>query len=245
MILCSVVPNPPPLKDILPLNEVRLGAWKLELEGIVSFYSPGPKSYELTFEDKNGTLHYLLKCKGLSLAQTLIERANQKDAFKRLVLESLKPIKTHYESDDESSQNTISVSSTNPQLVVYQHRISIDPQTFLPKNIELFKQVNVIGPQSVLNIADHIEFNDQKVRQKTRKTLIDKPPQWENEYCQRFDNDMLVIQSDNSEVKRLRTEETIDTYEILNTSGLLPAYPFGFDLETSVNLPVEHLSLKP
>ena len=248
MMLCKVDINASPLESILPINEVRLGAWKYETKGIVSFYSPGPKSYEMVFENDNGQLEKVIKCKGFSLCQDLIERCDQKDSFKRLVYDSLHPLDVR----DDNSESDVNESSLKdgsvfkpPKMFMYQNRINIDSKTFSPKHFEMFKQLNVIGPQSVLNIADYVEFNLSKTIQKKRASVICRPPKWENVQCENFDTLDTLVRNESHELQAPFTDDTIQLYSVTKTSGLVPAYPFGYDLNSAKPLPFEKLALKP
>ena len=251
MILCSIATDVSPLESVLPINSQRLGAWKIEIPRIVSFYSPGPKSYEMTVENEHGELSYIIKCKGLSLVKPFIERSNQKDAFKRLVYDSLHPLDPQELSDEESESglnvatNQEGLNLTRPKMFMYQNRINIDTHTFLPKHIEMFKQINVIGPQSVLNVSDYVDFDLSKVEPKNRAFLVHQPPKWFNTYCETFDPHHELTRAASHELKAPICDETIHLYSVKRTAGIVPAYPFGYDFASSPTLPFERLSLNP
>ena len=251
MILCNIATDVPPLESVLKINSQRLGAWKIEIDGIISFYSPGPKSYEMTVENERGELSYIIKCKGLSLVKPLIERSNQKDAFKRLVYDSLRPLDPQ-DTFDENSESDLNVDSnqegavhTRPKMFMYQNRINIDSCTFLPKHIEMFKQINIIGPQSVLNVHDYVQFDFSESRSKNRASLVHRPPHWSNTYCELFDPLQTLTRIETNELKVPLCDETIQLYSVKKTAGLVPAFPFGYDFASSHALPFEKLSLNP
>ena len=240
--MCSVIRNPPPLESVLPINEVKLGAWNKEVEGILSFYSPMPKSYEMIVKNEKEKLTFLCKCKGFSMINSLLHSSNQKEAFHWLIMNALRPLK---EADCCSDEITPSLETYPlPKMLVYQSRININPKTFLPQKIEMFKNINIVGPQSVLDVDAYVEFNRHKVACRKTVLLIGKPPQWGNKYCQGFQTDILF----NKEEKKLQTpdnEDFHDRFVVSRTAGLIPAYPFGYDLLSARKLPFEALALKP
>ena len=252
MILCSVTENAPELKTFLQINDARLGAWKIELEDIKSFYSPGPKSYAMIAKGKNpDELINVIKCKGFSLLQPLLQRNQQEKAFEYLVKDALTPLNIlqeltveDKEEEEENQTSHVNTKLRRPKMYVFQQRLNIDQRTFLPKKIEMFKSLNVIGPQSVLNIKDYVIFENENVDEKLEcPRVIGPPPQWGNKSCTESDifNHFETLPSESNQYDGYQKNP-----EIVKMVGIVPAYPYGYDLnhpETKSH-PFEKLSYK-
>ncbi len=112
-----VVPNPTPLKDFLLLGK-RLGALKIELDNVVCLVATNAKTYMLVLSDGR----IIVKAKGFSSINHLLQTAGQPEALRSLLFDNLVP-PTDCNNKMEGQKAFLSV---------FQKRIPISRNTLVP-----------------------------------------------------------------------------------------------------------------
>jgi hypothetical protein len=170
------------------------------------------KTYSITKED--GT--QIVKMKGFSLMQVLLESADQHDIVEELMLNKL-----------PHPYLVGSIRSAPTKVTIFQKRFRIDHTTLLPTNIpdELStKNLNMIGPRREID-SRWVQWV-KTTRQTPKMYQICKPKQSDISQC----CDVTTLQPILSQQENVKNDEPITTTTVWTPQipCILPTYSHGF-----------------
>lgn len=212
MLTFPTHPDAPPLENLCEISD-RLGCLKVEKAGIVKFFSQAAKTY--SYETLDGEI--TLKAKGFSLLEKLL-----KDNLREKILESNL-------TEMFSSLST----DTSASVRVFQKQIKVNPSKGVPAlipKVNSFKMLNFIGPRRQIDINNWLKFEFER-------SLIQPPIQINPLKVAGQDSTDIHLSYNCGNIASLQRDAFVDKSEDAwcvrltpKLQGILPALPFGFDL---------------
>ena len=210
-----------PLGDILPIKDLQLGGWKIEVNNLNEYYGLGPKSYQTLYfvfdENQPPKLVSRIKNKGFSFLNLLLQ-GDLTRLPKDLIMDRL-----HIAHDDENGK-----PCQPPSALILQQSLRINPNTLIPVHNMSFKKLKPNGPQQVVQVSDFCIFKKENTPSEVTQKVIRQPQQESEIVCEEFATDkpksptVPQVFADNiGEVHNCG-------YRPIKTAGIIPAVPFGY-----------------
>jgi len=206
-----VFPCLPHVKQIPELCEIseRLGCLKVEVAGITKFFSQAAKTY--CYQTENGDI--AIKAKGFSLMDKLLKDNGEVDILEKNMSQMF-----------SGFSDTLKANSAS--FKIYQKQIAVNPQQMVPAlkpKMQSFKNLNFIGPRRQIDLDSWVNFKFERVPIDLSKT-VDVLKNYEEYPCTKKKSTPVKLSQDSCE-----------KYEVIlkpEFQGILPAIPFGMNLET-------------
>lgn len=218
LLTFAVHPDAPPLNELCQISE-RLGCLKIERDQIKKFFSTAAKTYSV--ETVSGEI--TIKAKGFNLLEKLLKDNSQECLLEKNVTKMFSIVCDNNTQPDSSA-------------LVFQKQIKVNPIQMVPALLpyeKSFKILNFIGPRRQIDINNWLDYSYERI-----KTVENQPTKIEalktlKNYASSEVDFLFDCRKNLPTVTKNNENSNIETYQVQlvpKVQGLLPALPYGFEI---------------
>lgn len=221
LIFCAD-PEAKDVQDICQISE-RLGCLKIEKDGIKKFFSTAAKTYSIETLDGNITI----KAKGFNLLEKLLKDNKEACLLEKNITNTFMGIEL-LDLKKKSAAN------------VFQKQIKVNPLEMVPALVpksKSYKLLNFIGPRRQIDLTNWLTFRFERLAVDTFETISINPKETKKNNAAAsagYTYNCVKNIDGTFEIMEAAEADEQKTYKVClvpNVKGLLPALPYGYDME--------------